>query len=129
MEKVKVSVGYCENNYGAGAVDFACIATGRTLEEVKSEIADALEFHFEAMREDNEPCPAVGDYELEFELSPSALMNHYKNIVPFSALSRVTGISQRILGHYATSYRTPRPEQYKKIIDGYHAIGAQLSAI
>jgi len=31
-----------------------CVATGVTLEEVKQQITEALEFHFEGLIEDNE---------------------------------------------------------------------------
>jgi predicted RNase H-like HicB family nuclease len=46
------------SNYGAYAPDVdGCIATGDTLEEVKQNMQEALEFHFEGMREDKLPIP------------------------------------------------------------------------
>lgn len=47
-----------ENNYAAYAPDVpGCVATGATVEEVKQQMSEALEFHFEGLREDNEPIP------------------------------------------------------------------------
>jgi hypothetical protein len=44
-------------------------------------------------------------------------------------LSRITGINQRLLGHYMTRYRVPRPAQRRKIINGLHTIGNELTAV
>ena len=47
-----------EHNYSAYAPDLSgCVATGKTLEEVKQQMQEALAFHFEAMRQDGEPIP------------------------------------------------------------------------
>lgn len=45
-------------NYSAYVPDLpGCIATGATLEEVESEIREAIEFHLEGLREDGLPIP------------------------------------------------------------------------
>jgi predicted RNase H-like HicB family nuclease len=42
-----------ENNYSAYVHDLpACVATGKTLEEVEKEIREAIEFHIEGLQED-----------------------------------------------------------------------------
>jgi predicted RNase H-like HicB family nuclease len=47
-----------ETSYGAYVPDLpGCIAVGETLEEVKTLIAEAIEFHIEGMLEDNLPIP------------------------------------------------------------------------
>ncbi|HZR03789.1 MAG TPA: type II toxin-antitoxin system HicB family antitoxin [Burkholderiales bacterium] len=47
-----------ENNYSAYVPDLpGCIATGATVEEVETEIREAIEFHIEGMREDGVPIP------------------------------------------------------------------------
>lgn len=46
------------NNYAAYSPDVpGCVATGKTIEEVKKQYLEALQFHFEGLREDNEPIP------------------------------------------------------------------------
>ncbi|MGH2351254.1 MAG: type II toxin-antitoxin system HicB family antitoxin [Chloroflexota bacterium] len=45
-------------NYAAYAPDvLGCIATGQTVEETIQQMREALEFHFEGMREHGEPIP------------------------------------------------------------------------
>ncbi len=48
-----------ESNYSAYVPDLpGCVATGATLEEVESEIREAIAFHLDGMREDGLPIPA-----------------------------------------------------------------------
>jgi len=45
-----------ERNYSAYVPDLpGCVSVGDTLEEVKAEIREAIEFHLEGMREDGLP--------------------------------------------------------------------------
>lgn len=47
-----------ESNWAAYVPDLpGCITTGRTLEETKRNIREAVELHLEAMREVGEPIP------------------------------------------------------------------------
>ncbi len=46
------------NNYGAWVPDLdGCVSTGKTLEEVTANIAEAIEMHLEVMRENGETVP------------------------------------------------------------------------
>jgi len=45
-------------NYSAYVPDLpGCVATGATLEEVESEIKEAIRFHLDGMRQDGAPIP------------------------------------------------------------------------
>ncbi len=47
-----------EKNYSAYVPDLpGCVSVGDTLDEVKAEIREAIEFHLEGMREDGLPTP------------------------------------------------------------------------
>jgi len=46
------------SNYSAYAPDLpGCIATGESVEEVEREMAEAIRFHLEGLREDGLPIP------------------------------------------------------------------------
>lgn len=48
-----------EGNYSAYVPDLpGCVATGATVEEVESQIREAIEFHLDGLREDGLPVPA-----------------------------------------------------------------------
>ena len=131
MQKIKVQIGWMDN-YGAGSDEVpGCVATHKTLEGVKKAYTESLRWHLEAMRADGDEIPIVlqGDYELEFELNTQAVLQYFSGILTRSALSRVTGINERLLGHYATGHRNPRPAQRQKIIDGIHKIGAEFNSV
>lgn len=50
-----------KTNYSAYIPDVpGCVATGKTLQEVKQHMKDALEFHLEGMLQDGEPWPESG---------------------------------------------------------------------
>ena len=47
-----------EGNFSAYVPDLpGCVATGATIEEVESEIREAIEFHLSGLREDGTPIP------------------------------------------------------------------------
>ena len=132
MNTVIVDIYYTGNNYCANApILLGCVSTGATLAEMKKNIKEAIDFHVETCIEDNEPIPDVfkGEYQLEFKLSVEALLVAYSDVFTKAALSRITGINQRQLWHYASGMRKPRPAQRKRIEDGLHRLGHELLSI
>ena len=58
MHKYLVIFEKAGNNYSAYSPDLpGCIATGRTLSEVKKTIREAIKFHIEGLQEDGMPLP------------------------------------------------------------------------
>ncbi|MBE9004147.1 type II toxin-antitoxin system HicB family antitoxin [Fortiea sp. LEGE XX443] len=58
-----------ETSYGAYVPDLpGCVAVGETLDEVKILIAEAIEFHLEAMLEDGLPIPQPTSIAHEVEV-------------------------------------------------------------
>ncbi|MDR1939004.1 MAG: type II toxin-antitoxin system HicB family antitoxin [Tannerellaceae bacterium] len=133
MEKVLVSVGMTENNYSAHIIvgDGIAVATGKTFEELKTQMEEALEFHLEGMREDGDEIPDVfnADYELVYRFNTESLLQHYDGIFTNAALERLTGINQRQLQRYAAGISKPREEQAKKIESALHRLGKELLAV
>jgi predicted RNase H-like HicB family nuclease len=58
MTEYAVVIERSPNNYGAWVPDLdGCVSTGKTLEEVKANIAEAITMHLEVMREHGEEIP------------------------------------------------------------------------
>ena len=58
MIEYAVVIEHSPNNYGAWVPDLdGCVSTGKTLEEVKVNIAEAITMHLELMREHGEAIP------------------------------------------------------------------------
>ena len=131
MQTITVNIDW-EDNYGAYSEEVSgCVATNKTLEGVKLAYIEALEFHLEGLHKDGDGIPAVmkGKYRLDFILNVRALLHYFEGVLTRSALSRVTGINERQLGHYITGHRKPRPEQRKKIVEGIHRIGREIDSV
>jgi predicted RNase H-like HicB family nuclease len=132
MQNVIVEINYTGNNFCAYApILQGCISTGASLDDMKRNIKEAIEGHIEIALEYNDPVPEIfkGEYELEFKLTTEALLIAYSDIFTKAALSRITGINQRQLWHYASGMRKPRPAQRKRIEEGLHKLGAELLKI
>jgi len=128
MEKVKVIIVW-NKNYGAYTEALSgCVAADETLQGVKDGIRSAIEMHLETMREDKDEIPEIlkGAYELTFELDSRALLHYYEGVITRTGLSRLTGINEKQLGHYAQGIRSPRKKQREKIINGIHLLGKEL---
>ena len=129
MKKIIVNIVW-NDNYGAYSDEVpGCVATHSTIKGVKEAFVSALQFHIEGSETDELPDCLKKDFELEFELSVSALLHHYDKILTRAAISRVTGINQRQLGHYLSGYRNPRRDKRDIIIAGLHKIGNELLSI
>lgn len=133
MKKIIVTVGITDKNYSSHVDigDGIAVATGKSFDEVKEQMKEAVEFHLEGMKEDGDEIPAefLGDYELVFHFDAESLLQHYKGIFTNSALERLTGINQRQLQHYAAGISKPRPAQAKKIQEALHNLGRELLVV
>ncbi|MBP7180410.1 MAG: hypothetical protein BWZ06_00863 [Bacteroidetes bacterium ADurb.BinA261] len=134
MKKILVTIDYAGKNFTAatGHINGVVIATGKTLDEVKRKFEEAFGLHVDGSLADGDELPewvVGGEYEFDYELSVSALLQHFDGILTRAALAKVTGINERQLGHYATGHRKPRPEQRKRIINGFHKLGNEFSTV
>lgn len=133
MEKLIARIGYTEHNYSAlvELPNEVIVVTHKTFNGIKKAIAESLEFSKEGYLESNAPTPnwVKNGYEIEYKMEISALLQYFDGVLTRSALSRITGINERQLGHYATGYRKPREKQREKIIEGFHKLGKEFSSV
>lgn len=133
MGKVIINIDWMDRNFGAAPQNenMACVATGRTLDEVEKAIVEALQFHLEGMRLHGEHIPEEfsGAWEPEFVLTTRAQIRYSDNYITRKALSRETGINIQQLSHYANGWKIPRPHTQRKITEGILAISKRLTFI
>lgn len=128
-KKIKVVVSWSGENYNGGVGDpefGAVVVTASTLEDFKKEFEESFEFHVEGLKENGDKIPdyiASGNYCIVYELETSVLLKEAEKFTTLAAISRVTGINQKQLSHYATGIKQPRPASRERIIQGIHAIG------
>ncbi|MBO7234089.1 MAG: antitoxin HicB [Paludibacteraceae bacterium] len=127
MKKVDVIIEYADNNLSAYIKGAPIIVVGDTIDEVKENANNAVEFYLE----DNEnPCEVLkGEFEFEFKVDVATFINFYSGVFTKSALSRITGINERQLWHYAAGVHKPRKKQLEKIQKGIRSLTKELASI
>lgn len=132
-EKIIVKVAWCGKNFSASLsknVPGVVLFTAKTFSELQKEARVSLDFHLEGMQDDGDKVPQWwldGEYEFEYEYADTAtLLQVYGEIVSLASISRVSGINQQLLSHYANGLKKPRPQQRQRIVEGIHALGRQL---
>ncbi|MCR5561466.1 MAG: type II toxin-antitoxin system HicB family antitoxin [Bacteroidales bacterium] len=132
MNKLIINIDWVPRNFAAAPAceDIACVATGKTLEEVKANIQEALELQISGMKEDGTPLPEeiAGEWEPEFRLTTRAQLKYTGNYISRKALAKETGIAEQQLSHYANGQRHPRPDMQKRISAGILAISKLIVA-
>lgn len=127
MRQVNVIVEHTGKNLSAFIEGAPIIVVGDTVKEIEERMKEAIDFYLE----DN-PVPIkllTGNYELRFKLEASTFINYYSNVFTKSALSRITGINERQLWHYAAGVHKPRRNQIEKIEKGIRSLAEELNEI
>lgn len=135
MEQIKVFIEWCDHNFGAtfgDNVPGAVVLTAKTYDVLMKEIPETLQFHVEGMVTDGNEVPEWlrnGEYEFDYELDTAALIRSCEQYASLAAISRASGVNERLLSHYANGIKKPRPQQRKRIVEGLHEIGRKLIAV
>lgn len=132
MKKVTVVIERAENNFSAYVQDVdGIIATGESIDEIKSSIINAIEEYKSACKNLGLEVPAElrGDYEIAFELDIQSFLMIYQGIFTKSGLEKLTGINQKQLWHYANGVTKPRQAQRQKIESALHRLGNELLSL
>jgi len=127
MKQINVIVEHAGKNLSAYIEGAPIIVVGDSVREIEEKMKEAISFYLE----DN-PDPVkifIRDYELKFKLEASTFINYYSNVFTKSALSRITGINERQLWHYAAGVHKPRRNQIEKIEKGIRALAEELNEI
>jgi predicted RNase H-like HicB family nuclease len=129
MRKIEAVIEKSVNNYSAFLTKHdGCIASGKTLQELKKNLEEALQLHIEGMKEDNEPIPVdlAGEYKIAYTFDVETFLSFYDKVFTRRALSGLTGINESLLSQYASGLKKPRPLQTKKIEVSMHRLGHEL---
>ncbi|MDE6084218.1 MAG: helix-turn-helix domain-containing protein [Muribaculaceae bacterium] len=134
-KKLKVHVGWSGNNFCCELsedIGGIVVVTAKTLSKLKEDFEESLCWHIEGCLADGDALPAYiteGNYDIDYELDTAAMLREAERFTTLAAISRATGINQKLLSHYANMLKIPRPAQRQRIVDGLHAIGRQFLAV
>lgn len=131
MRTVAVIVEDAGNNLSAYIEDAPVITVGNNIREIEKNMQEAVELYLDSCKEMNiAPVEVLrGEFTLKFKIDAATFINYYSSIFTKAALSRITGINERQLWHYAAGVHKPRKQQLEKIQKGINALTEELSAI
>ncbi|MDO3390629.1 antitoxin HicB [Bacteroides sp. ET489] len=131
MKTVEVIVEHAGNNLSAYIEGAPVITVGNDVKEIEKNMKEAVDLYLESCKEMNiAPVEVLqGEFTLKFKIDAATFINYYSSIFTKAALSRITGINERQLWHYAAGVHKPRKQQLEKIQKGINALTEELAAI
>lgn len=120
--KIEMIVEKTRTGYSAYAEKFPVYTVGKSLEELKSNILDALNLH---MVRKGKP---VGEEDLRITLDLQQFFEFYK-VINAKALSERIGMNQSLLAQYIKGIKKPSPKQATRILKGVQQVGKELASI
>ena len=131
MKIVEVIVEHAGNNLSAYIEGAPVITVGNDVKEIEKNMKEAVELYLDSCNEMNiAPVEILqGEFTLKFKIDAATFINYYSSIFTNAALSRITGINERQLWHYAAGVHKPRRRQLEKIQKGIQSLSRELSAI
>ena len=131
MSIVQVIVEYSAENLSAHIEGVPVSVSGKDIAEVEQKMGEAVALYVELCRQTGTEFDErlAEDYDLQFRIDVATFINYYSNIFTKAALSRITGINERQLWHYAAGVHKPRRRQLEKIQNGINALCQELLSV
>ena len=128
--KVLIEIGK-DGTYGAYLKDadkapYGIVGDGKS---VKEAIDDFMAGYAEMREYYMSEGKAFEEVSFSFEYDTASFLEYYAGRLTLAGLSRITGINQGQLSHYVTGHRRPSPSTVKRIEEGIHSFGKELSNV
>jgi predicted RNase H-like HicB family nuclease len=120
--KIEMIVEKTRTGYSAYADKFPVYTIGKTLEELKSNILEALNLLFE------KDSKSISENDLKIILDLPQFFTFYK-VINAKALSERIGMNQSLLAQYIKGIKKPSPTQTNRILKGVQQVGRELAGI
>lgn len=120
--KIEMIIEKTKTGYSAYAEKYPVYTVGTSLEELKTNILEALNLHFEKQGK------IVTESDLKITLDLPQFFEFYK-VINAKALSERIGINQSLLAQYIKGIKKPSPTQTQRILKGVQQVGKELAAI
>lgn len=126
MKKPKITVRVIKEEIGYSAIanvgEKLIASQGDTFDELKEMVLDVVNLSFE-----EEEIRYSFD-EIAFEFDLASFFNFYK-VINAKALAERIGMNQSLLAQYINGVKRPSSTQTKRILQGVHQIGKELSEV
>jgi predicted RNase H-like HicB family nuclease len=120
--KIGMIVERTKTGYSAYAEKYPLYTVGNSLIELKENMLEALNLHFESEGK------VFNETDLKITLDLPQFFEFYK-VINAKALSERIGMNQSLLAQYIKGIKKPSANQTLKILRGVQQIGNELAAI
>lgn len=120
--KIEMIVERTKTGYSAYAEEYPVYTVGKSLEELKVNMLEALNLYFE------KDGKTISEKDLKITLDLPQFFEFYK-VINAKALSERIGMNQSLLAQYIKGNKKPSPTQTQRILKGVQQIGSELAAI
>jgi predicted RNase H-like HicB family nuclease len=120
--KIEMIIERTRTGYSAYATKFPVFTVGKSLEELKNNILEAVNLYLE----DQKMTVTADDLRVSVDL-PS-FFEFYK-VINAKALSARIGMNQSLLAQYIKGNKKPSPAQTTRILKGVQQVGKELAGI
>ena len=120
--KIEMIIERTKTGYSAYAEKYPVFTVGSSLEELKSNMLEALNLHFEKSGK------TITENDIKITLDLQQFFEFYK-VINAKALSERIGINQSLLAQYIKGIKKPAATQTLRILKGVQQVGKELAAI
>ena len=120
--KIEMIVERTKTGYSAYAEKYPVYTVGSSLEELKTNMLEALNLQFEKQGK------TLTNDDLKITLDLPQFFEFYK-VINAKALSERIGINQSLLAQYIKGIKKPSATQTQRILKGVQQVGKELAAI
>jgi predicted RNase H-like HicB family nuclease len=120
--KITIIVEKTKTGYSAYAEKYPVYTVGKSLEELKSNILEAVNLLLE------ESDKSVSENDLKIILDLPQFFAFYK-VINAKALSERIGMNQSLLAQYIKGVKKPSPTQTNRILKGVQQVGRELAGV
>ncbi len=120
--KIEMVIERTNTGYSAYAEKYPVYTVGTSLEELKTNMLDALNLYFENQHK------VIVEQDLKIRLDLPQFFAFYK-VINAKALSERIGINQSLLAQYINGQKKPSVTQTQRILKGVQQVGKELAAI
>ena len=120
--KIEMIVEKTKTGYSAYASKHPVYSAGSNLEQLKTNILEALNLYYE------EQGKTITEKDLKITLDLPRFFEFYK-VINAKALSKRIGMNQSLLAQYTRGIKQPSANQTQRILEGVQQIGRELADI
>lgn len=121
-KKIIMCVEKTDTGFSAFSEDYPIFTTGKSIPELINNTYEATELYFE-----EEPIK-LDHKDIIFEIDFQQFFKFYK-VINANFLAEKIGMNATLLSQYVQGHKKPSAKQTRKILNGIHQIGQELSEI